>query len=91
MTTTNMTHWGTVLGSKEGVYVLLGLCRRNPSFSAPRFGADFAFAEVSTGPRDESENEAGSDELDELDLFALSFFFGFFFFFRLMTRCSLAS
>ena len=27
---TNLTHWGTVLGSKEGVYVPLGLCRRNP-------------------------------------------------------------
>ena len=30
VTTTNMTHWGAVLVSKEGVYVLLGLCRRNP-------------------------------------------------------------
>ena len=30
LTTTNVTYWGTVLGSKEGVYVLLGLCRRNP-------------------------------------------------------------
>ena len=32
-TTTNVTYWGTVLGSKEGVYVLLGLCRRNPYYS----------------------------------------------------------
>ena len=30
LTTTNVTYWGTVLGSNEGVYVLLGLCRRNP-------------------------------------------------------------
>ena len=30
LTTTNVTYWGTVLESKEGVYVLLGLCRRNP-------------------------------------------------------------
>ena len=30
VTTTNLAHWGTVLGSKEGIYVLLGLCRRNP-------------------------------------------------------------
>ena len=36
MTTTNVTYWGTVLGSNEGVYVLhvLGLCRRNPYNSA---------------------------------------------------------
>ena len=33
LTTTNVTYWGTVLGSKEGVYVLLGLCRRNPENS----------------------------------------------------------
>ena len=33
LTTTNVTYWGTVLGSKEGVYVLLGLCRRNPYYS----------------------------------------------------------
>ena len=31
--TTNLTHWGKVLGSKEGVYVLLGRCRRNPYYS----------------------------------------------------------
>ena len=30
LTTTNVTYWGTVLGSNEWVYVLLGLCRRNP-------------------------------------------------------------
>ena len=30
LTTTNVTYWGAVLGSNEGVYVLLGLCRRNP-------------------------------------------------------------
>ena len=34
VTTTNVTYWGTVLGSNEGVYVLLGLCRRNPYNSA---------------------------------------------------------
>ena len=39
MTTTNVTHWGAVLGSKEGVYVLLGLCRRNPYYS----GRDLVF------------------------------------------------
>ena len=33
LTTTNVTYWGTVLGSNEGVYVLLGLCRRNPYYS----------------------------------------------------------
>eukprot|EP01048_Picozoa_sp_COSAG05_P033952 COSAG05_NODE_13913_length_414_cov_0.869841_1_plen_46_part_10 len=32
-TATNVTYWGTVLGSNEGVYVLLGLCRRNPYYS----------------------------------------------------------
>ncbi len=33
LTTTNVTYWGTVLGSNEGVYVLLGLCRRDPYYS----------------------------------------------------------
>ena len=33
LTTTNVTYWGTVLGSNEGVYVLLGLCRRNSYYS----------------------------------------------------------
>ena len=38
LTTTNVTYWGTVLGSKEGVYVLLGLCRRNPYYSGRALG-----------------------------------------------------
>ena len=38
LTTTNVTYWGTVLGSNEGVYVLLGLCRRNPYYSGRDLG-----------------------------------------------------
>ena len=46
LTTTNVTYWGTVLGSNEGVYVLLGLCRRNPYNSGREKNSNSSLATV---------------------------------------------